>query len=176
MIQRKHIFAKKEILSVLVLLDREYKKASSGATKKDTQLMITYAKMAIIAISGWIEDGIKDLSFLSILKLKELPRQKILISLIEGIHGCSYNHFSKAIIISFGAHGFEFLEKNIGDSDLAIVKNFLGNLKKWRDDIAHSYVAKIPRDPSGIIKEISSIFPILRSIEQCIRKYRRENL
>lgn len=170
------VFAKGEILSVLFVLDREYKRAYAVPTASNVRLMKTYAKMAVIAAGGWVEDGLKDLMNVSISKLKSAATQTKIQGLVKDIHGFSYPwHFSRGMIMTFGAHGLEFIEAYVGDADIARLTSALGNIRTWRDDVAHSHAAVITSDPSRVIREVGLIFPILKKIEISARLYRNEH-
>lgn len=170
------VFAKTEIFSALGILDREYKKVYKKSTVRNIRLMKAYSKMAIVASGGWVEDGIKNLSEISISKLSEPRTQKKLVDIIDKIHGFSYSsHFSRGVINTFGAHGFEFIEAEVGDADIARLSSTLGKLKAWRDTAAHSYVTTIPCDPSTVISEMKTIFPILKKVEASARLYRKNH-
>lgn len=167
-----HIFTKKEILTSLNILNNDYQKAYKVASSKNTLLLKIYSKIAVITAAGWIEDGMRSLAEISTIKLKDLNGQKRLKNRVDNIFGCSYkNHFSKALSLAFGAHGLEYIENKIGATDLAILESFMGNLKSWRDDAAHSYSLTIKTNPEMIILEINKILPILKQIESSARKY-----
>ena len=173
---KRRIFAKSEILSVLSVLDREYKKVYTISTPSNIRLMKAYAKMAVIASGGWVEDGLKDLMDVSISRLKSTKNQKKLQDMAESIHGFSYPwHFSKGVIMTFGAQGFEFIELSVGDPDISRLSSTLGNLKTWRDLAAHSHATIIKCDPSRVIMEMNLIFPILKKIETSARAYKKKH-
>lgn len=170
------IFAKGEILSVLSVLDREYKKAYGVPTPSNVRLMKTYAKMSVIAAGGWVEDGLRDLMDVSISKLKSTTNQTKIQRMVRDIHGFSYSrHFSRGVIMTFGAQGLEFIELCVGDSDISRLASSLGNIKTWRDDVAHSHAAVITCDPSRVTREVGLIFPILKKIERSARLYRKKH-
>lgn len=170
------IFSKTEVLAVLKNINTEYKVLYFQDTPKSARLMKTYSKIAVIELCGWIEDGLKNLAKLSIEKLKVRRVRKDVNNFIEGINGFKYDsHFSKIMMLAFGAHGFEFIESRVGDADIARLRSVLGNLKNWRDDSAHSHIITIPCDPSHIIKEMDIIFPILKKIEINARIYKKKH-
>lgn len=172
----KYAYSKTEILSVLSLIQKEYKKIYNITTPRNGKLMKSYAKIAIIAIGGWLEDGLKELAQLSIIKLQETKNQDKATKFVGQIYGFSYRyHFSQAIMFSFGVHGLEFIELKIGDADIARLSSSLGKLKKWRDEVAHSHRTAIPCNPTQIIQELNIIFPILKKIEQYAREYKRKH-
>lgn len=172
----KNVFLKTEIYSVLSLIDAEYKKIYSITTIKNAKLMKSYAQIAIIAVGGWIEDGLEELALLSISKLTVIDNQEHITKLVDKIYGFSYkHHFSQMIILTYGAHGLEYIESKVGDSDIAILTSSLGTLKKWRDDVAHSHRTAIPCNPEQVIKEFNKIFPILKKFEKYAREYKRKH-
>lgn len=169
------IFAKTDILAVLNIINGEYMKALSASSAKNNRLLKTYSKMAVITAGGWVEDGIKSLMEISGTKLRNVDGQKRLEHLSKRISGFSYErHFSRGVMYAFGAHGLEFIEKQLGQNDLIQLGSSLGNLKKWRDDAAHSHAVHIKATPSIIIKEIGLMFPILKNIESSARKYKNK--
>lgn len=168
----KNIFSKTEILSVLSLIDKEYNNIYHINTPKNIKLMKSYTKMATIATGGWVEDGLKELSQMSIDRLSE---QKRISKLTESIYGFSYNHFYKYIIYSFGPHGLEFIESSVGDTKIFILKSSLGKLKEWRDHAAHSHRIILQCNPSQVITEFNKIFPILKEIEKYAKEYKKKH-
>lgn len=172
----RNIFLKTEILSVLSLIETKYVEIYPIATVKNAKLMKSYAQIAIIAIGGWLEDGLKELTKLSIINLNDLDRQDKITKMVESIYGFSYTgHFSKAIILTYGIHGYEYIETKVGDSDIAILSSSLGLLKSWRDDVAHSHRTAIPCNPTQVIIEFKKIFPILKKIEKYAREYKKDH-
>ena len=169
------IFAKTEVLAALSVLDREYKKAYKRPSPRNNRLLKAYSKMAVITAGGWVEDGIKSLMEMSILKLKELDGQKRLKNEADHIWGFRYYHFSKGMMFAFGAHGLEYVERKIGSTDLAILSSSFGKLKTWRDDAAHSHATTIRSNPTMVIGEMNIIFPILKKIEASTREYSRKH-
>lgn len=168
------VFAKGEILSVLNILEREYQKTAKLPSLTNNRLLKSYSKMAVIAAGGWVEDGIKSLMQISIERLNDLNGQTRLTNEADNIWGFGYKrHLSKGMMLAFGAHGLEFVERVVGSTNIAILSSSLGNLKAWRDDAAHSYVLTIKCNPAMVIKEIEKIFPILKHIEKCAREYRK---
>ena len=172
----RNVFSKTEILSVLSLIQAEYTKIYSITTVKNTKLMKAYAQMAIIAIGGWLEDGLDELAQLSIAELSSIDRQNHTTNLVKRIYGFDYkDDFSKAIMLTFGAHGLEFIELKVGDSDIAILKSSLETLKVWRNHTAHSQRNTIIFNPAQVINEFNKIFPILKKIDKYARKYKNKH-
>jgi len=169
----KQIFTKTEILTPLAILDRGYNKASKVPSSRNNQLLKIYSKIAVITAGGWIEDGMKSLVEISAIKLRDNNGQCRLRGDVEFIFGFSYKqHFSKALMFAFGAHGLEYIEDEIGATDLVVLESSLGNLKSWRDHAAHSYSVIISATPTRVIGEMSKIIPILKKIEKSTKKYR----
>ena len=172
----KCVYPKTEIFSVLSLIEKEYKKIYNITTPRNGKLMKSYAQIAIIALGGWIEDGLEELTQLSIVKLREIGNQKKATKFIDQIYGFNYDyHFSKAMMLSFGAHGLEFIESKVGDSDIAILNSSLNKLKKWRDKVAHSHRTVIPCNLTQVIREFNIIFPILKQLEKYAKEYKKKH-
>lgn len=170
---RIYLFSKTEINAMLTILDKEYKKVYYMGTKKSTRLMQAFSKMAVLAIGGWLEDGIKQITKLSTSKLKEIKNQEKIENMVSRIYGFKYeDHFTRGILWSFGAHGFEYIETEVGSADIARLSSTLNNLKTWRDVAAHSHSRIIPCNPNQIITEMNNIFPILKKIEASAKKYK----
>jgi len=166
-------FAKTEIIVALTLLESEYQKASAQTTSRNAKLLKTYSNMAVIAASGWIEDGIKALMDISISRLHNLDIKDRLNTKKSGIWGHSYDkHLAEGILYAYGAHGLEFIEDEIGVSDLARLKSSLGNLKKLRDGVAHSYASTISCNPAMVVRDMEIIIPILKKVETKARLYK----
>lgn len=172
----KYVYTKTEILPVLLIIEKEYNKIYYITTHRNGELMKSYAKIAIIAIAGWLEDGLKELAQLSIIKLREINNQEKATKSVGQIHSFTYkNHISQAIIISFGVHCLEYIEAQVGDTDIAKLSSSLGKLKIWRDEVAHSHRTAIPCNPTQIIRELNIILPILKKIEKYARVYRKKH-
>lgn len=169
----KCAFAKTEILSSLKVIEREYNKIYNITTPQNTQLMKSYAKIAVIALGGWVEDGMKNFTNISTNKIADVKNQQKINEMLDHIYGFSYKaHIFKKIVYTFGVHGLEFIESEIGDTNMSRLSSSLNNLKTWRDLASHSHVKVISWDPSRVISELETIHPILKNIEKNARKYR----
>lgn len=135
--------------------------------------MKAYSKMALMTVTGWIEDGVKDLIEVSEIKLSQARNKAKIKELVNNINGFSYDkHISKALILGYGIHGYEFVNMFVGDSDVQILSSTLGNFKNWRDKLVHSHRAIIPCNPMMMMTEFKKIFPILKKFETGLKKYR----
>lgn len=168
------IFAKTEVTKTLELIVRKYLAAYDVHNADNTRLMHLYSGMAVITLSGYLEDGMDGLVDITLKSLSVDGRKRLQESR-GGIHGASYGHLSKRIAIAFGSHGLEFIESYVGPSDIAILSSTLGTLKKLRDEAAHSHKGAILRNPSMILSDFIKIHPILRKIEKGARLYRDEH-
>jgi len=173
---RNYIFLKKEIAADLFLINKEYQKIYFENTPRSTRLLKIYSRMALINLCGWVEDELKKLGNLSVENLKENRSRDLVNNHTAKIYGFDYDkHLSLRLILTFGVHGFEFIESKTGDANIAILDSVLAKLKKWRDLAAHSHANVIQCDPSRIILEFEKIFPILKKIEKSARKYSRKH-
>lgn len=169
------VFAKSDILTVLKLLDREYRKASEGKKRKDGRMLMVYSKMAVVALGGWIEDGMISLKQISANGLSANKRKKLEES-TRYIFGFGYDkHISAVMMYAFGVHGLEYIEAQVGESDVIRLSSSLGKLAKWRNDAAHSHTKTVPCNPEMIIKEFEIIFPIVKKMEEGARMYRNDH-
>lgn len=165
------IFLKKTILPVLKVLDAEYQKASMLTTPIANDLMFSFARNAVVTVGGWLEDGFDETAELSIIKLKKLNIQTFIHEQIGFIYGFNYKkHVSRAVSMSFGAHGLEYIESKVGASDIAILSATLEKIEKWRNSAAHS-MATIHVVPKQIISEVNLLYPILRKFVKSAKQY-----
>ena len=167
------IFSPIEINKVLKLIEEEYSVAYSGIDEKSTELMQLYSTMAVLTLSGWLEDGMKELVNLSMPGLSVIGQKRLVDR--TRVNGSSYEHLTKRLGAAFGSHGLEFIESEVGASDIAILTSILATLKNLRNDASHSYAAVISKNPTAILSDANKLLPILGKIEIYAKLYRTDH-
>lgn len=165
-------FAKTEVTRSLKLVKKRYLAAYNGEDNDNNRrLLHLYAGMAIITLSGYLEDGMNGVVDISHRGLSA-DSQKNLLEGTKRVNGASYDHFRKRLVLAFGYHGLDFIESHVGSSNIVILKSKLGNIKKLRDETAHSHSNTIRRSPGEVLSDFEGILPILKKIEEGARLYR----
>lgn len=130
------MIAKTNIESHLRRMDSKYAKA-----KSNNEAMF-YSKMAIIELSGWIEESMDDIILrCSVRCLKESDNRKLIKGIVSRNYSFQYEKFRGMLIQLIGLIEFEKLEKYMDDNYPAEKANFvstLGLLKKPRNIYAHT--------------------------------------
>lgn len=168
------IFPETEITGVLKLIKHEYDIVYRVHSKRNTRLMKLYSNMAVMSLSGWIEDGMKNMVNLS-LKGLDADGQKRLLGKTGRVYGPSYIHFTNRLEVAYGSHGLKYIESCVGDTDKDVLTSLLANIKRYRGAAAHSYAITILRDPSGILSDANRIIPILKKYEVAARAYKKQH-
>ena len=159
------MIVKKYILSNLNRFDRLYNQSLISSDPKDP---IYYSKLAVIEFCGWIEMSMDDIINRSAYPyLKTTIFKQMLSDTIDNVYGFQYKkHFRKTLCHAIGMVKMEKIEtKLINNGDLDTFKSQLDNLKKLRDEAAHTWVSgttPIYPSPSIIISYLMIIYPILR--------------
>lgn len=151
-------------------LKKLLKKINEGyKTSTDTTFTKVYGKSAIIELAVFIEESIKLLCE-KVTKRIEIEN-KDLFKIYKNTSYTQPIQYSKIIKRLFPVYGISHmvsLEKSIGDADIQVLKNELGNINAWRQDVAHSDI-RIPASPDIVLKSFDKILPILRKMELALR-------
>ncbi len=165
--------AKRDILVNLKLIDRLFR-STVGRTKEE----LLYSKMAIIELCGWIEDSMDDvIRKIAQAKLK-IPKNIYYINedIIKKTHSFSYEHFRGMLLNLIGIVNVEKLEVILDPLKFDRMRSTLGNLKKIRDNEAHTHikkdVTKTLNAPSVTINNFSMVYDGLKDIEDKLKQLR----
>ncbi|PIE53455.1 endoribonuclease [Candidatus Fermentibacteria bacterium] len=149
-------------------MDSKYKKSQSNKEA------LFFAKMAIIELSGWIEESMDDIILRCAKRnLKQISNRDIIKdNIIKSTHGFDYNkHFKKMITSLIGLILYESLEKSFDQHKFLRMKSELGNLVKKRNVEAHTYI-KITRTinaPSLTLRQFYAIYEGLIDVDKKLR-------
>jgi len=160
------------IKKTLDQLENLYNKHTSLA--KD----IYYSKLALLEFCGWIEESMdaivskRVMSSLKTSRFKKILRKNI----IKENHGFQYSsNFCPMVIKTIGIINAEQIELKMNSTgQIDILSTELGNLKKSRDDNAHTFIrgtTTIIQSPSITKNQFKIIYPILKKYEHEINKH-----
>ncbi len=139
---------------------------------------IFYAKMAVLELSGWIEQSFDELVLSCAKKNLVSPdRLKLVQNLVKKTYGFDYDlHFSTMLSRVIGLVEFEKMEQKIDAGKLAKFKAALATLKAERDREAHTYVkgtTKTLSAPSIIQSLFHDVDTGLKEFEILVKAMRR---
>jgi hypothetical protein len=158
------------IQSTLEELEKLYDEHKS--LKKD----IYYSKLALLELCGWIEESFDSIIKTSIAaKIKSNGYRKILQDIIKRNHGFQVgSNFRPMLIQAVGLQKTEKIELKLDSSGkVQILSTTLGNLKKVRDDNAHTFIRGTTttiQTPSVTKAQFALIFPIIKEFEKEVKK------
>jgi len=157
------------IISTIEELEKLYNKHQS--LKKD----IYYSKLALLEFCGWIEESFDSIAKLSVSnKIKTNVFKKILKDTIEKNYGFQYSaNFRPMLIKTIGIEKSEKIEQKIDKmGNVQILSTTLGNLKKVRNDNAHTYIkgtTTFIQTPSITKSQFLTIYPIIKEFEKEVK-------
>jgi len=165
------MIAKSYIKATLSELDKLYNNATSQ--KK----AIYFSKLAVIELCGWIEETLDDI----IIKhgnrnLKTVENKNYCLNkIVSSNYGFQYNNNIRPMLINLlgliQLEKFETeLEKN---AKITLLKSNLGNLKRTRNEAAHTHLKGITRRynaPSQTLGDFNRISALLEVMDNELRK------
>lgn len=165
------MIAKSYIKSTLIELDKLYHNASS---QKKT---IYFSKLAVIELCGWIEETLDDIIIkhgnrnLKAINNKVYCRDKI----VSPNYGFQYNKNIRPMLINLlGLIQLEKFETELEKrAQITLLKNSLGNLKRARNEAAHTHLKGITRRynaPSRTLGDFNRISALLEIMDKELRK------
>lgn len=158
------------IQSTLHELEKLYDQHKS--LKKD----IYYSKLALLELCGWIEESFDSIIKTSVSsKIKSDSYRKILQDIIKKNHGFQFkNNFRPMLIKAIGLQKTEKIEILIDSTGkVQILSTILGNLKRVRDDNAHTFIRGTTttiQTPSVTKAQFIQIYPIIKEFERQVKK------
>ncbi|MEJ5316671.1 MAG: hypothetical protein WHS63_06665, partial [Tenuifilum sp.] len=131
--------------------------------------------LAIIELCGWIELTMDNIVERFANKhLKTQPFKESFKSLKMNNYGFDYKkNFRRMLSQTVGLHNTEKLETKLNKSgQIDILDAILKNLKKLRDDAAHTYIdaTKTYQAPSATKAQLEQIYPILKEFSKEVNK------
>ena len=140
----------------------------------------SYSKLAILELSGWVEESMYDL--ISDLADKELDgsnAKKRVTEAISNMNGFTYEkHFSKMLLKGIGIVNKEIVERRVRDRNeekFMKFRNALDDLSERRNHLAHTFSqGRQERIASTSMARnyYNNIFPVLKAFEEEIHKNR----
>ena len=164
------MIAKSSILQNIKNLDALYSKATSQ--KKS----LFYAKLAILELSGWIEESMDDIVLRFATKhLKEIPNQDFVRKEVVGrTNSFTYErHFRPRLVKLVGIVRIERLESKIDQVKFQQLKQSLTALKYARDTEAHTHLKGTTRRldaPSVTKQHFFSVYEGLLELEGGLKR------
>lgn len=158
------------IQSTLEELEKLYDEHKS--LKKD----IYYSKLALLELCGWIEESFDSIIKTSISsKIKSGGYRKILKDIIKRNHGFQFgSNFRSMLIQTIGMQKSEEIELKLDYAGkVQVLSTILGNLKKVRDDNAHTFIRGTTttiQTPSVTRAQFAIIYPIIKEFEREVKK------
>ncbi len=133
-----------------------------------------FAKMAIIELSGWVEESMDDIILMCANRnLKKTSNKKFIRDkVVKPTYGFHYNrHFQKMLTTLIGLIIYERLEKSLDSIKFQRMKSELGNLVQKRNEEAHTHIkiAGTINAPSLTLRQFDSIYEGLFDIEQKLK-------
>lgn len=152
----------------LELLNRKYVNA---ATLRDKNF---YSKMAVLELCGWIEVSMDDIVTRTTNRLlKSESNKNYVISAVTKNSGFHYkDNFRKMMVNLVGISGCEKFEKKVNSAVALKFQIELGNLKKLRNEYAHTYTKGVTQNydaPSMTIARYNDVADGLRAYEKVFK-------
>ena len=160
---------KEDIVATLANLDEKYSAALGSDSPQDATF---YAKLALLEYCGWLEETLDDIVRESIKgeletgHFRDFLEQKI----IRPTYGFQYGDFVPMLMKAIGIVKVEKLASELNkDEKLDVLKAELGQVKKARNDAAHTWLKGTTHTyqaPSWIISRLNRVYPIMDLINQ----------
>ena len=165
-----------KIENILEWLDECYETSSISEIEKAK----SYSKLAILELSGWVEESMYDLILdIADKELGSSNAKKRVKKTISNINGFTYDtHFSEMLLKGIGIVNKEIVEKNVRDRNERKFMKFriaLKELYNRRNHLAHTFRKgrqEYFAGPSVAKNYYDDIFPILEAFEKEISKNR----
>ena len=162
--------SKEDILTTLEKLDEKYSIALRSDSPQDATF---YAKLALLEYCGWLEETFDDIVRESIKGELETGgfRDFLEKKIIRPTYGFQYDdHFIPMLMKAIGIVKVEKLASELRrDEKLDVLKAELGQVKKARNDAAHTWLkgaTQTYQAPSWIKSRLDRVYPIMDLINQ----------
>jgi uncharacterized protein YihD (DUF1040 family) len=164
---------KAQILKGLKKIDKLYQDAINTG---DTSLERFYSKLCTIEFCGWIEESMDDLIIRHV-KRKKLKENKNIKYVKKDIIGNTYGfeykkYFRNMLIKTIGIIKLEYIEKNMNQKRLQLLKSALSTLHKERNQHSHQTIqtTKTFTAPSKTIALFNDVYEGLLEYEIFLKK------
>lgn len=159
------------ILDTINELDKLYNQASSQ--KK----AIYYSKLALLELCGWIEETMDNIVEMHCNRKLSLKANKVFLKkeCIKPVFGFQYDRdFKQMLMSAIGIIELEKIEEELElTGSITVLKTELSNLKKVRNDAAHTFLKGVTRRydaPSKLKGSFQKIYPVLKKIDDELRR------
>ena len=151
---------------------------NSPQLERGTILAAMFSKLAILEVSGWLEQTIDSILYyyVNVAVSNKQIRKVIKEQVIDTVYGFRYASDLKPLFMKvLGADKFLHIEQELKQKGMdQILLNSINTLNKGRNAAAHTYwhssVQQKFDAPSTTCKLFNDIFPIVVEIDQCIRQ------
>lgn len=167
----------KNIRYNLKLIQKQYDSAMNSSRKSSSLEAVLYSKLAIIELSGWIEETIDTIltDYLTRTINNSALRNTIEKEIIQRVYGFKYKtDFRPLMERILGGEKFQYiishLEKN--GACTSQLHNALSNLNTRRERAAHAHQKGIMQSydaPSWTIQQLNIILPIFKRIQSMVK-------
>lgn len=167
----------KRIYKTLKFIDQEYNKYSIDP---DHNQPIMYSKLGILELCGWIEEAFDEIAINCVRsKLRTNSVRSQLIDTIENTYGFSYEKlFIHLLGFALGTVNLRKVETKFAkNGNLSLLKSELGQLKKQRNEAAHTYSKNTPTGttptfyaPSTTIARFEKLEPIIKDLWHIVKE------
>jgi hypothetical protein len=167
MSNRYHVFTIKreyELKNFLIKIGTEYQSSTDSTFTK------VYGKTAIIELAVFIEESV-ELLCEKVTKYVEKENESLFETYRKDNYKqpLKYKKIIQRLLPVYGIRHIANIERDIGGANIDILKNELGKINYWRQNVTHSNVT-VPASPDMVLRSFNEILPILRRIELVLRK------
>ncbi len=158
------------IETILNELNAQYSRTLGSA---DVTLPVAYSKLALLEMSGWIEESVDTILYNYIdNKILDVDCRDRVRGIIEHNYSFDYKHLYHIFICALGVNNWENIIDAISQARISVLATKCNEYKRKRNDAAHTYqlVTATYSAPSQVITDFHTIQPILFDIEQEIIK------
>ena len=168
----------KNIRRNLNLIRERYDDAMNSSRTNSSLEAALYSKLAIIELSGWIEETIDIIlkDYLIRTVNDHTIRNTIEQEIIQRVYGFKYKDYYRPLMERIlGASRFQYITLKLEHTNArnSRLQNVLSELTKRRDQAAHTHfqqgITACFDSPSWTINQFDCILPIFRSIERMVK-------
>ena len=158
------------IETILNELEAQYSRTLGLA---NVTLPVAYSKLALLEMSGWIEESVDTILYNYIdNKILDVDCKNRVRDIIEHNYSFEYKHLYHMFICTLGVNNWENIIDAISPARISVLTTKCNDYKRKRNDAAHTYqlVTTTYPAPSQVISDFHVIRPILFDVEQEIIK------
>ena len=136
------------------------------------ELSLMIAKIAVLELSGWIEECIHNLARSSVSAAStDAQAQSLIDSIIKSKHGIRYDrHVQPILSVALGAVRLTAIERKLSENTkLDELKSELTTLHTYRNSLAHTYTRITSRidAPEITLDRFDRLLTLLREFSKC---------